>query len=177
MRKVRISIGALAAILIVQTLSAISVSALSNRGPDLADLGASNGDVVGYVLVDEAAATIRTVQVPLYFTENTSTKSVTVHDANLCTDGLDTAPNNGGNYRDRNGNNYATTRVVSTYAVAGGGSANANPSSSNTCYNSTKTINIPNSALQLDPAINMYKANFTGLIPAGITNVQNHFYL
>ena len=162
---------------LVQGLFALNAGALSNRGPDLADLGAGGNDVVGYVLVDEAAATIRTVQVPLYFTENTSTKSVTIHDANLCTDGLDTAPNNGGNYRDRNGNNYGTTRIVSSFAVAGAGRVNGNPSASNSCYRTTKTINIPNSALTLDTAINMYRANFTAVIPAGITNVQNHFYI
>ena len=173
----KIILAGLIGVVITQGLFAVDTNALSNRGPDLADLGAGGNDVVGYVLVDEAAATIRTVQVPLYFTENTSTKSVTIHDANLCTDGLDSAPNNGGNYRDRNGNNYATNRIVSSFAVAGAGRVNGNPSASNTCYRTNKTINIPNSALTLDTTINLYRANFTAVIPAGITNVQNHFYI
>lgn len=171
------ALGGLMGALVVQGVFSLSANALSNRGPDLADLGAGGNDVVGYVLVDESAAVIRTVQVPLYFTENTSTKSVTIHDVNLCTDGLDSAPNNGGNYRDRNGNNYPASRVVSSYAVAGAGRVNGNPSASNTCYRTTKTINIPNSALRRDAAINMYRADFTAIIPAGVTNVQNHFYI
>lgn len=168
---------AISAVLLVQVLMAGDVSALSNRGPDLADLGAGGSDVVGYVLVDEASATIRTIKVPLYFTENTTAKSVVIHDVNLCTDGLDSAPGSGGNYRDRNTNGYATSKRVAAYSVAGGATVYGNPSASNTCYRTTKTITIPNNALTYSAAINMYTVDFSALIPAGVTNVQNHFYI
>jgi hypothetical protein len=172
----RLSIAAIAGTLL-QVLAGESAGALSNRGPDLADLGAGAGDVVGYVLVDEAAAVIRTVQVPLYFTENTSAKSVTIHDVNLCTDGLNSAPNSGGNYRDRNNNGYPTTRRVSAYSVVGGATVYGYPSASNNCYKSTKTINIPNGNLTFDAGIGMYRTDFSALLPAGISQVQNHFYI
>ncbi len=168
---------ALSAVLLAQALMTGDVSALSNRGPDLADLGAGGGDVVGYVLVDEAAATIRTVKVPLYFTEKTTAKSVTIHDVNLCTDPLNSAPGSGGNYRDRNGTGYPTSKRVSAYSVTGGATVYGVPSASNSCYQSTKTITIPNGSLKYDATIGLYTIDFSALIPAGVVNVQNHFHI
>lgn len=174
----RIIFGSVMAMgLVLSGLMTSDTHALSNRGPDLADLGSGGNDVVGYVLVDEAAAVIRTVQVPLYFTENTTAKSVTIHDVNLCTDPLNSAPGSGGNYRDRNGNGYPTSRRVAAYGVAGGATVYGVPSASNNCYQATRTINIANSLLTYDAAIDMYRVDFSALIPAGVTNVQNHFYI
>ncbi len=165
------------------------VSALSGSGPDPADMGAVAGDNDSFVV---SSAGYPPVSIPnttalIYFSENTSVKTVRIYDANVCTSPLNSAPG-GGNQRDRpapgtdadpippNGTHMTDYYVQSmdnanTSAVVSGVASNAS-----NCYNASPlTITIPNNTLRFDSGSNRYRAQFVASIDGGWSGIQNRF--
>lgn len=149
-----------------------NASALSGRGPDLTELGMAPSEKAGYVLIDTGAASIRLTQIPLYFTNNTSDKTVTVVGGDLCA--ANGAP---AGYRDRNNPSYGGGTVVASYMIPGAPTIYGRVNTGGGCGDAAKSTVIPRANLAFDTATGYYIARFMATIPAGITNVENVYHI
>ncbi len=174
--------GALTACVVVAGMSS-TAHGISRLGPDPADMG---GGTVGYVLADQTGSIVtRTILVPLYFTDNTRDRILTVADIDLCSGSRNSAPSSGNNYRDTGANgtdagatHYASTVPITTISAPRSGSISGYPSRSSTCYSDTKTLTISKNAMRYQADIGMYKVTVTARIPSSptyVTGIQNHF--
>jgi hypothetical protein len=145
------------------------VHALSDVGPDPADFtNPDNATEFGYIVTGSANTdtVITQTQVKIYFTNNTGTKTVTISDANLCTDARGSAPSSGGNYRDVASGTWANGDTSTEYWVtAGSYTTSGSPvlglfSGSNTCYKTAKTLSFPGSKLIFNANTGYYEASF-----------------
>ena len=157
-----------------------TVSAVSNIGPDPSDYGAIEGDVFRYVLNQDSDATITTINIPLYYPDNSYDRFVTITGGDVCWGAAGwgtymTAPG-GNNYRDSNRNNLAAGTQVTTFSVPGATSIKGNISYASDCYKSTGTMSIPKSSLVYDASTGLYKTTMTAAI-VGTYAVQNRFQL
>ena len=159
-------------------------AALSNLGPDPAELGAQPGDTYSYVLrsKDYAAASIPSTSVPIYFVDNAGTKTITITDGDLCTDPRGSAPATGGNQSDLMQVPGADGTLAAQFYVQNDVTkSNTNPvfshvSSADTCYASTITLSFnASSVLTLDPSTKLYYAYFKADIDGTLTQSENRF--
>lgn len=147
--------------------------ALSNIGPDTADFSNPDGATqFGYIVTGSQNTDVQIThtQVKLYFKNNTGTKTITIDDANLCTDPRGSAPSSGGNYRDvAYGTDWSLgDPATDYYIVAGTYNTSATPvkgyySSSNTCYSTTKSLSFAGSNLVYDSKIGYYVGTFNAV--------------
>lgn len=76
-------------------------SAISNNGPDPAELGGRAGERFGYtVATPGVGGGGTTVPIPIYYQDNAGTKTITITGGDLCNDPIESAPLTGGNDRD-----------------------------------------------------------------------------
>lgn len=161
------------------------VSALSNHGPDPADLGSAT-DNVGYIITSPnyGPAQIPSTRVPIYFPKNTDTYTVEITDGNLCTDPRGSAPDAGGNVMDTipsygsatQGASAALFSVLNQTTGLYDVSATSVVSSDNKCYDQRLKLTFSGASLKLDPISGLYFTFFrANTLNGGTSAIENRF--
>lgn len=159
-------------------------SALSGVGPDPVDMGMGVSGEAAYVLAEQSnSIRVRTITIPLYFDDANTPRVLTITGLNLCSGARDTAPTRGNNYRDTGDVSGNTGQVsdslrnsnITVFSVPGTAVIYGRPSTAANCYAQTVTVTVPRASMALDPTTRKYKVTATASMPAGVTNIQNHF--